>query len=67
MKKINQFINIYSFINDKHFKNHDKSWTWMFTYNPLLGDMSPYDLIVLGRFEKLRIFVLNQIDESKEI
>ena len=36
----------------------DKTVTWFKTRNPLLGDVSPTDMIRLGRFEHLRQFIL---------
>ena len=35
----------------------DKTGTWFKTRNPLLGDISPKDMIRLGRFERLRKFI----------
>lgn len=35
----------------------DKTGTWFKTRNPLLGDISPRDMIRLGRFERLRKFI----------
>jgi hypothetical protein len=32
---------------------------WFKTRNPLLGDISPRDMIRLGRFERLRKFIIN--------
>jgi hypothetical protein len=35
----------------------DKTGTWFKTRNPLLGDISPRDMIRLGRFDRLRKFI----------
>jgi hypothetical protein len=35
----------------------DKTGTWFKTRNPLLGDISPRDMISLGRFQRLRKFI----------
>ena len=35
----------------------DKTGTWFKTRNPLLGDISPRDMIRPGRFERLRKFI----------
>jgi hypothetical protein len=35
----------------------DKTGTWFKTRNPLLGDISPRDMICLGRFQRLRKFI----------
>lgn len=39
----------------------DKTVTWFKARNPLLGDVSPRDMIRLGRFERLRKFIINAI------
>ena len=35
----------------------DKTALWFRTKNPLLGDMSPRDMIRLGRYDRLRRFI----------
>jgi hypothetical protein len=42
----------------------DKTGTWFKTRNPLLGDISPRDMIRLGRFERLRKFILLAMTED---
>ena len=42
----------------------DKTVTWFKTRNPLLGDISPRDMIRLGRFERLRKFILHAMTED---
>lgn len=37
----------------------DKTVAWFKARNPLLGDVSPRDMIRLGRFERLRKFIVN--------
>lgn len=37
----------------------DKALMWFRTRNPLLGDLSPKDMIRLGRHERLRTFIVN--------
>ena len=39
----------------------DKTVTWFKARNPLLGDVSPRDMIRLGRFERLRKFIINAV------
>lgn len=43
----------------------DKTTLWFNTKNPLLGDMSPKEMIAYGRYEKLRKFILNAISGIK--
>ena len=49
------------------FFNNDttKVGAWMNTPNPLLGNMIPYELIAMGREEKLLRFIENAISENK--
>lgn len=37
----------------------DKTIAWFKAKNPLLGDVSPRDMIRLGRYDRLRRFIIN--------
>ncbi len=39
----------------------DKTALWFRTRNPLLGDVSPRDMIRLGRYDRLRKFIVSAI------
>lgn len=41
----------------------DKTLTWFRVRNPMLGDVSPKDMIRLGRYERLRKFILEAMME----
>ncbi len=41
-----------------------KAAIWFRTKNPLLGDISPRDMIRLGRFDRLRKFILSAMTEQ---
>lgn len=41
-----------------------KTALWFKTRNPLLGNLSPRDMIRFGRYEKLRRFVMDALIES---
>jgi hypothetical protein len=41
----------------------DKTTTWFKARNPLLGDASPRDMIRLGRYERLRKFIIHAMLE----
>ncbi len=41
----------------------DKTTSWFLARNPMLGDISPRDMIRLGRFERLRKFIINAMSE----
>lgn len=40
-----------------------KAAAWFKVRNPLLGDVSPRDLVRLGRFDRLRKFIIRALDE----
>lgn len=48
---------------DKFFKDPEKSDQWLRTKNPLLG-MRPWDLILMGKSERLMKFIKNQLAEN---
>jgi hypothetical protein len=41
----------------------EKAVAWFRARNPLLGDVSPKDMIRLGRYERLRKFIINAMNE----
>jgi len=41
-----------------------KTVAWFRARNPLLGDVSPRDMIRLGRFERLRKFIINAMMDN---
>lgn len=41
-----------------------KTVLWFKSPNPLLGDVSPRDMIRLGRYDKLRKFIISAIAEN---
>lgn len=41
----------------------EKTTAWFRARNPLLGDVSPRDMIRLGRYERLRKFIINAMVE----
>jgi len=48
-----------------HFNDLDKTILWFRVPNPLLGGISPKDMIKVGRFKKLYKFIQTAIDENK--
>ena len=50
---------------DGFFKDKDKTILWFSIPNPLLGDMTPRDLIRVGRFKKLLNFIQTAIEENQ--
>ncbi len=49
-----------------HFQgNAAKTMLWFTTSNPLLGNITPRDMIRLGRYKKLFKFIINALAENK--
>ncbi len=44
----------------------NKTVVWFKARNPLLGDVAPRDMIRLGRYEKLRKFIINAMMDASE-
>jgi uncharacterized protein (DUF2384 family) len=47
------------------FKDEEKTVLWFCTPNPLLGGMSPRDMIRVGRFNKLLNFIQSLLNENQ--
>jgi hypothetical protein len=47
------------------FRDEHKTVLWFKTANPLLGDMTPRDMIRVGRFRKLLRFIQNALSENE--
>jgi hypothetical protein len=50
----------------EYFGDQQKTILWFDVPNPLLGNISPRDMIKLGRFKKLRDFIQTALDENKQ-
>jgi len=48
------------------FRDEQKTVLWFRTSNPLLGDIAPRDMIKIGRFKKLRQFILQALSENEK-
>ena len=48
------------------FRDEVKTVLWFKTPNPLLGDIAPRDMIKIGRFKKLRQFILEALSENEK-
>ena len=46
------------------FNDEEKTILWFSTPNPLLGDISPRNMIKMGRFQKLFKFIQTALDEN---
>jgi len=57
--RLEEISNTINMVADFFNGNTEKTVLWFKTRNPLLGDISPRDMIRLGRFERLRKFIIN--------
>lgn len=48
-----------------YFQEEEKTMLWFQTQNPLLGNLSPRDMIRLGRFKKLLHFIQSALAENE--
>jgi uncharacterized protein (DUF2384 family) len=48
------------------FGDEQKTILWFKTPNPLLGDIAPRDMIKIGRFKKLRQFILQALSDNEK-
>jgi len=44
--------------------DNDKAYVWLYTANPNLGNISPFDMMAMGRVEKLKKFVITSLEEN---
>lgn len=49
----------------QYFQDEQKTILWFKTPNPLLGNITPRDMIRIGRFRKLQRFIQNALDENE--
>jgi hypothetical protein len=49
----------------QYFRDEYKTILWFKTANPLLGNITPRDMIRVGRFKKLQRFIQNALDENE--
>jgi uncharacterized protein (DUF2384 family) len=47
------------------FKDEQKTILWFKTPNPLLGNITPREMIRIGRFKKLHRFILSALSENE--
>jgi hypothetical protein len=49
----------------QYFQDEHKTVLWFKTPNPLLGNITPRDMIRVGRFRKLQRFIQSALDENE--
>jgi len=61
---LNQISNICQLVAEFFDGDPEKTSLWFSTPNPMLGDVSPRDMLRFGRYKKLLKFILNARKES---
>ena len=49
----------------RFFNDDKKTRVWLQTPNPMLGDVSPRDMVRMGRYDRLLRFVTQAIEEGQ--
>ncbi len=62
-ERLEEIANTINMVAQAFDGNIDKTVSWFRARNPLLGDVSPKDMIRLGRYERLRKFIINAMTE----
>jgi len=61
---LNQISNICQLVAEFFEGDPEKTSLWFSTPNPMLGDVSPRDMLRFGRYKKLLKFIVNAREES---
>jgi hypothetical protein len=64
-ERLEEIGNTMNFVAQVFDGDVEKAVTWFKTRNPLLGDVAPRDMIRLGRYERLRKFIVNAMMERR--
>jgi len=64
-ERLEEIANTINLVADAFDGDRDKTIAWFRARNPLLGDVSPKDMIRLGRYERLRKFIINAMLERR--
>ncbi len=63
-ERLEEIANVITLVADYFDGDAGRTALWFKTPNPLLGKLSPRDMIRLGRYERLRRFVLEALAET---
>lgn len=61
--RITEWANLLQLVA-QHFKNEHKTLLWFKMPNPILGNVSPREMIQFGRYRKLFKFVVTALNEN---
>ena len=62
-ERLEQIANICQLV-DNFFRDNKKTSLWFKTLNPMLGNISPRDMIRLGKYDRLLMFVCSALKKS---
>ena len=63
--RLREWANLFNLVAQFFKGDAVKTALWFKTVNPMLGDISPRDMIRFGRSQKLLKFILNAISENQ--
>ena len=63
-ERLEQIANICNLVAEFFDGDAEKTALWFRTRNPMLGDLSPRDMIRFGRYKRLQKFVLSAREEN---
>ncbi len=64
-ERIVEWANLINIVAEHFDGDLEKTHLWFVMSNPLLGDISPRDMIRIGRYQKLYKFIMNSIQAYK--
>jgi hypothetical protein len=65
-ERLEEIANVCTLVAQYFAGDAAKTALWFRTRNPLLGDITPRDMIRFGRYEKLQQFVLEALNENSQ-
>lgn len=64
-ERFEEIANIMNMVAQSFAGDEDRTIAWFKARNPMLGDISPRDMIRFGRYDRLRRFILNAMIERR--
>jgi hypothetical protein len=64
-ERLMEWANLFNLVAGYFHGDGHKTILWFQMPNPLLGELSPRDMIRIGRYKKLISFVLNSLSENR--
>lgn len=62
-ERLEEIANTINMVAEAFDGDIEKTVAWFRARNPMLGDVSPKDMIRLGRYERLRKFIINAMSD----